>query len=257
MSPYQVLHYLLQPFVFLYLCLGLSIAWVWWRQPPARRGLRLVILVYLVIPALATSVAHYFVLGSLERMYPPLDRRPADIQAIVVLSGDHLQPDSVRTSPEAGPASMYRCLRAAELYHDGPPCPVVVSGGLSAPNPVDVPCAQVMRDLLLRLGVKSSDLVVEDGSSDTHENAIAAAKILKEKKLARVLLVTDAAHLPRAVACFREQGIEVVPAGCRYRGTEIQPRLQSVLPATGEAQGVERAVREWLGLAWYKIRGWI
>src|SRR5262249_37927778 len=54
-------------------------------------------------------------------------------------------------------------------------------------------------------------------SRTTYENAVESARLLNDRDMPRVVLVTDAAHLRRAVACFRKQGLDVIPCGSHYR----------------------------------------
>ena len=69
-------------------------------------------------------------------------------------------------------------------------------------------------------------------------------------------LKEDSNSLHRATACFRKQGCEVVPCGCGYH-----PRLQwsasAFLPDLGAAAGSQEAFHEWLGITWYRLRGWL
>ena len=97
------------------------------------------------------AVGH-LALGSLEWQYPPLESRPAELDAIVVLSGSIRPPDPAAGRPEAGleQDSLYRCLHAVTLYRQGPPCRVVVSGGHVENRAPEVSCAQVMRDFLIQ-----------------------------------------------------------------------------------------------------------
>src|SRR5207302_1379541 len=81
--------------------------------------------------------------------------------------------------------------RAAEMYRQGPPCPVLVSGGKVDPDSPEPPCARVMREFLLHQGVAASDLIEEDASRSTYENAVESARLLGARGLRKVLLVTD------------------------------------------------------------------
>jgi uncharacterized SAM-binding protein YcdF (DUF218 family) len=184
-----------------------------------------------------------------------LYQRPADAEAIVVLSSYVRPPNDFRLHPELDEDSVNRCLKAAELYHQGAPCPVVVTGGKVDPDSPGPSCSEVMRDLLLQLGVKNSDLSVENASRSTYENAVESRKLLDERRIHKILLVTDASPLVRAAGCFRKQGLEVVPCGCRYRATKFEISLAGILPNPSAARGCLRASHEWLGLAWYWLRG--
>ncbi len=239
-----------------HLLLALAAAWaavrLWRRGAPRRPFLWLMApLVGLVVLCLPV-VSHYAV-GSLEWRNPPLRDRPADAGAIVVLGGGLDPADAVRPKTELGSHTLFRCLRAAELYRQGTPCPVICCGGTIAGTTVSESGA--MADFLATQGVATADLVTEDGSSSTYENAIGAARILGERRISKVLLVTDGFHLPRALACFRRQGVEAVAAGCSYKATEFHFGLRALLPSLNAARGVDTAAHEWIGLAWYWLRG--
>jgi uncharacterized SAM-binding protein YcdF (DUF218 family) len=72
--------------------------------------------------------------------------------------------------------------------------------------------ASVMRELALLSGVPDAALICETRSRNTSENAVHSARVLREKGLHRVVLVSDAVHLFRARLLFRIAGHDVV--GC-------------------------------------------
>jgi uncharacterized SAM-binding protein YcdF (DUF218 family) len=211
---------------------------------------------FVLLSVLSTPVASYLALGTLEWPYPPLEERPKEIEAIVVLSGYiRMSDEAGGNQVELGVDTLYRCIKTSEAYKQGKPCPVLVSGGkidLSSPGP---PLAEPMREFLLELGVNDRDILVESRSRNTNENAIEACRLLDTLGLHRILLVTDAAHLKRAVGCFRKQGFEVVPCGCRYRARQMTWSVGSFLPTPSAAEGFGEAWHEWLGLAWYGLCG--
>jgi uncharacterized SAM-binding protein YcdF (DUF218 family) len=159
----------------------------------------------------------------------------------------------VRPEPELGVNTLYRCVKAAEIYHQGAPLPVLVSGGRIDGDASGPTLAALMHDFLRRLGVKDADLVLEDRSRTTHENALYSCELLGRRGIRKVVLVTDALHLPRALGCFGKEGVEAVPCGCRYHDGRLTPG--SFLPDPAAARGFQEAWHEWLGLAWYWARG--
>ena len=161
----------------------------------------------------------------------------------------------MRPQAELGEESLYRCLHAARLYHRGEPCPVLVSGGKVDPDRPGPTLADLMRDFLLRLGVAEEDLIVEGRSRTTYENAVESAALLREHGIEKIQLVADAVDLLRAALCFRKQGLDVLASGCNYRATGWRWRLFGFLPSPGAAKAVERVTHEWLGVAWYWLRG--
>jgi uncharacterized SAM-binding protein YcdF (DUF218 family) len=91
---------------------------------------------------------------------------------------------------------------------------------------------------------------VESASRDTRENAILTMKALREAGVRRVVLVTHAWHMPRALREFGQQagpGIDLVPAPMGY------VRLQGTAPEdwlpTGQgSQDVRNTLRELLAV---------
>lgn len=68
-----------------------------------------------------------------------------------------------------------------------------------------------MKRELIRLGVPAGAIVRERCSLTTLDNARFSADILRRRRLRRVLLVTCAWHVPRAVRLFAMAGIEAEP----------------------------------------------
>jgi uncharacterized SAM-binding protein YcdF (DUF218 family) len=98
-------------------------------------------------------------------------------------------------------------------------------------------------------------VIVENGSRSTYENALESRKLLERRGIRAVILVTDASHMLRAVCCFRKQGIHVIPAACHHVATQYPWSLSAWLPDPASASLCVNAAHEWLGLAWYWLRG--
>jgi uncharacterized SAM-binding protein YcdF (DUF218 family) len=254
MNIYALLSYFAQPAVFAYLALGFAIFRAWRARPEMKRGLRGVFFFYALFPILALPVTGNLVLGGLERQNPPSSESPAGVDAIVVLSGDVLQPDGMRLQAEPGTSTLYRCLHAADLYRNTAR-PIILTGATSDPGSAEIGCAPVMRELLIKLGVRPEDLIVENNSFSTYENAVECRKIMEEKSFRKVILVTEAGHLPRAVRCFRSQGIDVIPSGCQYRSTQLSGQLLAAPPTIDAAKMLQKSCHEWQGIFWYWLRG--
>jgi uncharacterized SAM-binding protein YcdF (DUF218 family) len=252
---YEFINALLAPFTLFYL-LTLAALLNLWRRPRAKRGrLLLLTVVFVGLTVVCHPTVAYLALGSLEWRYPPVDEWPEDLQAVVVLSAGLLPPDGPRTRAELDADSLQRCLHAARLYHQGPGCKVIVSGGKVDPDTPGPPVARVMADFLIQMGVKESDLVIEDTSRTTYENAVECAKLLQEGRIDRAVLVTDAVDMYRAERCFRKQGVDLIPSPCHYRATSYQFTLLGLLPNPEAARNCYRVWHEWLGTVWYWWHG--
>lgn len=167
----------------------------------------------------------------------PMPLFPFD--AAIVL-GAMVRPDG---SPSA--ALERRSLHAAGLALSGQVGHLVMSGG---PVAHPTPEARVMRDLAVAAGVPPERVLTEERSRNTIENARLSAPLVAERGWSRLLVVTDAYHLPRALYVFRRLGLPVQPSGAR----PDRPRPEWWLAFAREAAAlpwtvlrVERALRGW------------
>jgi uncharacterized SAM-binding protein YcdF (DUF218 family) len=106
----------------------------------------------------------------------------------------------------------------------------------------------------MQLGIPADRIVVETDSQNTYENALYSRALLQQRSVETIALVTDATHLPRAVACFEKQGFVVIPVGCRYQSPIVWSSVRSYLPDAEAAADTQYAIQEWLGLVWYRMR---
>jgi uncharacterized SAM-binding protein YcdF (DUF218 family) len=248
---------LLDPYRLLILLTGAGIALLWRRRcVPVRRLLPATVSL-VVLALLSTPIIANFCLGTLEWRYPPAESRPADAGAIVVLGGSMRPADPPRLHAELGEETLVRCMHAVEVYRRGPACPVVVCGGRISPGASTPPLAHLMRDFIRDHGVADEDIIVEESSLTTHENAIECRKLLGERGITGVVLVTDAAHMFRALRSFRKQGIAAVPSACHHDATEFDWSAWDFLPSAGAVRRHQRVFHEWIGLAWYWVRGYL
>ena len=69
--------------------------------------------------------------------------------------------------------------------------------------------ASLLRNYLLKIRVPDSAIIIDSTSKYTFENAVNSVKILKEKYPdGKFLLITSSAHIRRAQACFKKQGLK-------------------------------------------------
>jgi uncharacterized SAM-binding protein YcdF (DUF218 family) len=95
----------------------------------------------------------------------------------------------------------------------------------------------------------------EEQSRSTHEDAVLGAEILRRHGIGRIALVVDAQSMPRAEACFRKEGMIVIPAPSEFR--EFEYSLDEFLPSWKAIKRNEVTLHEAAGLAWYWLRRWI
>lgn len=173
--------------------------------------------------------------------------------AIVVLGGGlHADAPEYGDGPTVHDRTLGRVRYAARLARlTG--LPVLATGG--HPKADEDPSeAELMKNTLEReFGIPQ--VLTETASRDTWENAVNSAALLRERRINTILLVTNAAHLPRAVAAFQAQGLVVIPAPTLF--FNAQPDIfdfQSWLPSVTAIAEIHYAGYEWLGQWWYAWR---
>ena len=249
----KVLPYLVYPFNLSLLFLAAGIA-LRKRSRPA--GVLCAAALFLPVVFGAPGIADAL-LRSLEQQYPDrgIEAAPA-AGAIVVLGGLlHMPTDSHENSALLDPSD--RLLEALRLYRAGKAPLVLCSGGN---NPVfssarGFPEARFACQLLQEWGIPEQALLLETESINTRQNAALSYRLLQARGIRRILLVTSALHMPRAVAAFRKAGFEAIPAPADFR-TGWGSTVLWWLPTSGALARSESAIREWVGLWVYRWRGW-
>jgi uncharacterized SAM-binding protein YcdF (DUF218 family) len=190
----------------------------------------------LSVPAVANALLRA------QETFTPLDiDRLRGTQAIVVLGGG-----SNYAAPEYGGDTVSRAtlerLRYAAVLQRRSGLPLLVSGGAPFNG---LPESLSMKEVLEKeFAVKVR--WTESASRDTAENASFSAPILKNDGIQRIVLVSHAWHLPRAVAAFERQGLTVIAAPTGF--TRDSPSLlENLLPSAFALEKSRTALNEWLG----------
>lgn len=152
--------------------------------------------------------------------------------------------------------------QALYLYKTGAVQKILISGGLG-----DLPFqtrsvsdeGHMAAQFLLVAGVRPDDIVLENKSRNTHENALFSAPILRQRFAAgHYVLITSAWHMNRAVACFQKEGIRVIPFPCSFIGNR-----RSFVPGEWLLPHEEAffesyyLFRELVGYVTYKLVGYV
>jgi uncharacterized SAM-binding protein YcdF (DUF218 family) len=216
-------------------------------------GFRTALAGFLGLALVSWPPVDWLVSQPLEMWYPNHAPRALPVQAIVVLSSAVHQPDFERPYPLPDEETYQRCEYAARLYQHMPTVPVLACGGPDRRG--GEPYSVTMRELLQRAGVPASAIWTEERSRSTHENAAFGTEILNQHGIDKIALVVDSNSMARAAACFRREGITIVPSSSSKRGWG--PIGEEMLPSWRAIRRNESTLHESLGLVWYWLRGWI
>lgn len=208
----------------------------------------------------------YMLARSLEWQYLP-GTSVESAEAIVVLGGGTESDLPPRQAVEVNSAGD-RIIHAADLYKNGAAPLIILSGGnIDWMESVEKSPAADMRQIMLKLGVPDSAMILQPKSQNTREDALYSAEILKERGITRILLVTSAMHMPRSVGLFTRQGLEVIPSPTDFTVTEdgwqrvLNPNFESfminLIPNSSSLGLSTTALKEYIGILTYRLQGWL
>ncbi len=178
-------------------------------------------------------------------------RGPRPPGAIVVLGGGVRHSAREWPSPEWSNQRTLERLAFAALLARASALPILVSGG--TPRRRQASEAALMSQAL-RASFALSARWIEDRSRDTASNATESAKILRAAGVTRIVLVTQAYHMPRAVIEFRSAGLEVIGAPHGFAGGSQGYSWQDFVPGAGAVATSWLATHELAGLLWHWVR---
>ena len=202
---------------------------------------------------LCTAIGAGLLVRPLESLTTPLaSSMDTRAQAILVLAAGRLEQAAEYGGKDIPDyIALARLRYAAKLQHETG-LPILASGGDALAHGDRTSKADAMASAL-REDFVTPVKWIEGSSRNTAENALFSAEILRQHGVSRMLLVTDAMHMPRARMAFAKTGLDVVAAPTMFLGAGSTHPLD-FLPS---AEGLRRshyAIREWAGLFWYWVR---
>ena len=203
--------------------------------------------------AVSTPFVASALVSPLQGGGPPLDLGAGipGAQVIVVLSAEAV-PAPEYGGTTIGPVTLARVRYGARL-HRATGLPILVTGG--TPPIGGVSLAEGMRAALLE-DFAIRDVWIEAASATTADNARLSADLLRARGASRVLLVTSAWHMPRAVRAFEAAGLTVLQAPTNFDAAEGVGVL-SFLPSARALHRSYYGLHEWVGgFAYGLARRW-
>lgn len=235
------------PLILVLLILGLVLSWM---SRFRRLGMSVIaagttLLLLVSIPPISERA-----LLTLEAKYPPL-LNPPGAEWIVVLGGGRRDSDSLPPASRLAPASIYRLAEGVRLHRLLPHARLLLSGG----GPMgELTTAEAMAQVAKTWGVEPGMLVLSSEPLTTAEEAQAVANRVANGD--RIILVTSAFHMYRAMVLFEAQGLAVIPAPA---GNLVDPdgsyrHIGGYLPQSEYIEFAEHALWERIGLLWAWLR---
>jgi uncharacterized SAM-binding protein YcdF (DUF218 family) len=196
------------------------------------------ILAFLLVGLL--PVGHWLLLP-LENRFPALAEPPDQVDGIIVLGGA-VDLDVARSRGMAAfDGEAEREITMVELARHYPDARLIYTGDSNWPP------------FVRRHGL-AERVVFEDRARNTYENALFSKQLASPQPGERWLLVTSAAHMPRAIGVFRQVDWPVIPCPVDYRTTgEVE--ILVVPDVARRWNEFDQALKAWVGLAAYWLTG--
>jgi len=164
-------------------------------------------------------------------------------RTVVMIFGGGVLPDGTASS-----TTLRRLHHALLLWQKIPSASLLLSdGGIGRCG-----SSEWYRTYLSRQGVPPAHILIESKAWDTHQNAQFCAEIIKAHDFRQIILVTSATHLPRSYLTARKHGMM----------TQVSAPLETnhpraCCPTWGSLVHLSRMLNEYVGMAGYKLMGWI
>ncbi len=201
----------------------------------------------------STPLVPNLLLNSLEDRYEPLNiEQLTDREAeyhIVILGGGHGFDDRLPPNSLLSTQALMRLSEGIRLHNQLPNSKLVLSGFSSSGRTTQ---AEMLRNTALLLGVDEKNTIMQKEPGNTYEEA----KIYSEQFGNRfpVIVVTSAAHMPRAMMSFRKFGVEPMASPTHYRLKESWKEVKFGFPSMRNMENLKSSLTEYVGMLWYRLR---
>lgn len=260
----KVVSRLLFPVALIFYPLAIGVLLLWFGKTPRKQllGKMWVTASLVLFVFFALGPTSGLMLRSLETRHAPFDPEKARAEFgadwspgfVLVLSGDFTPLAGLPPSATVGPVTQARMSEGVRIHRLFPESKLVFTGGkIKETDPFTI--SSQMAALAEIWGVDPESIVLETESRDTKDHV----RFLKEMVGPEpFVLVTSAAHLPRATAMFEHAGLKPVPAPTDFHSIgNVRLSWSWLVPRTGRLQDAENAFYEYMGLTLAKLRGQI
>ena len=207
------------------------------------------------------GVFTYFVTTDyfIDRALYPIENRYPQITQSDILKGDAyiLLGGGLFIDTGGGdvptPNALDRIVKTA-IYYKISPKKIFISGGAPLHNKVSE--SKIYRKYLIDLGVNRDDIIIEEKSRTTKENAKFISEHIKDEDLKSVILITSAYHMERSIYIFSRylDAIDILPAPCNYLSSNHNNQIFNFIPKYYNFLKFQIVIWETIGNIYYKIR---
>lgn len=235
------------PFILIFLYIGL--------KNILNRKIKSGIILILIGVGTYLGTSDFFIdrfLFKLESEYPLISTIKLHDADVYILLGGGIIPKSAGGNVPAYGANT-RIMKTAQFYNKYPK-KVYISGGSPLQNKESE--SSVYKRELVALGVPAENIVVEEKSRNTKENAEYIRKMMEKAKEEKAVLITSAFHMPRSVQTFDKGngGLIFYPAPCDFMAKSEIENFFDYIPEYTNFKKLGLLLKEYIGTVYYKVR---
>ena len=227
--------------VIIFLCYGVL------RKKILPSIIALMLLILLSLPIVSGKLTKI-----LEQSYTPvLPNTIETADAIVVLSGMVRSIKKENRIHYEFSDAVDRIIGGMELLKLNKAQKIILTKG-KLPWSIGLSEGEYLADFLKSQGINPSKILLTEIVQNTNDEAKAISKMLP--KNSKIILVTSAFHMPRAVTVFQNQDLNVIPYAVDFRQTTKKLDILDFLPQSNAFNDSNLYFREMIGRAFYALR---
>jgi len=242
---------LVAPLTIFWMLLLSGLLLIWLKK---KKSSRILIVISLIWLALISFVPLPKLLcRSLESSYPPLtdlNSLSNDIDVhIMILGSGHTSDPVLPANNQLSHNALGRLAEGIRLHRLLPGSKLITSGWQGDDL---VPNAMVLKRAAELLGISTEDILILVTPVNTEEEALSYRSTFG--KTHKLIVVTDAIHMPRAIMWFHKAGLNPIAAPTNHL-IKYNPNQKSFnfLPSADNINEMESAIHEYIGIMWVKL----
>ena len=246
----SVIKYLLDPFNILWILSLVSIT-VWYldKRILSKWLLSLTIGLFLTF---STPLIPTLVLNSLEKEYEPVrieELTSTEVEYhIIILGGGHGFDERLPQNSLLSLKALGRLNEGIRLHRQLPNSKLVLSGFSGSGGTSQ---AKMLQETAFLLGIENDATIIQEEPGNTFEEAMVYANNYGNNY--SVILVTNAAHMPRAISAFQHFGISPIPSPTNYKLKGSWRKKWIGLPSMDNVERMRIGIYEYAAILWYSL----
>ncbi len=178
-------------------------------------------------------------------------------EALVLLDAGTVQvsDQGIRISSLNKTAAL-RLLELIRVYKLLYPQLVIISAGAGDESIGKQSNAKIYRDHLLLNGIPGDKIILDSISGNTQEHAVNVKRILKDKSIDQIILVTSPSHMPRSIQSFERVGIYPIASPSGGDLDDITG-WRAYMPSTDTLEFTKGTFHEYIGIIYYTIKSYL